>query len=149
MTSLVNLKRYALVYVATVIGITVGIEVLWRLAGLDLNSTGTTVLPAMAADMHEGRKPAEINTNAYSNSEAWNAAIWMTLVALAIGVAILAALTVVPAFADTFQGLPASVWMVVLVVLGIVYLLCNRFFLTLGYKGHRKAIDKKLEDDFS
>ena len=146
---LVNPVRYGLVYVATAVGIGVGLEVLLRVTGMDLNSSATSIMPAMVAAMIEGQQRAQSGEAAYTNGEAWRAAGVMTLVALGIAGGFGFLLSFLPEWSRIFALLSAGVWLLIVAISGVVSLLVNRFFLTLGFKNKRKILDKKIEDDFS
>ncbi|MGB0900259.1 ABZJ_00895 family protein [Halocynthiibacter sp.] len=146
---LINPIRYGLVYIATAFGLGIGLEVLLRVTGIDLSSSATSIMPAMIAAMFEGQKRAQSDEGAFTNGEAWTAAMVMTVVALGITAILGFFMSFLPEWSRIFGSFSVGIWVLLVAISGIVSLLVNRFFLTLGFKNKRKIMDRKIEDDFS
>ncbi|WP_298904618.1 ABZJ_00895 family protein [uncultured Aliiroseovarius sp.] len=144
MNGTLNWKRYAGVYILSMIGLMILGLLLERLLGFSLPSGLSTVLPPMMAAMIEGQKRADAGLAQYENVEAWSAASSATMVVGVITVAVLAGLLILmPPMRQMFSSISMMTLVLVFAAIMGVTLLVNRFFLTLGYKNQRKALDKK------
>lgn len=141
-TPLVNVKRYALIYVATILGLVALSFALTLLAGITLPAGLSTILPAMAGAMIEGQKRATSGLAPFEKSEAWAAARAMTKVVILVNALIMVLAMMVPSVRAVFLTVPMMAALVFLVLVGITFL-TNRFFLTYGYKNQKIALDRK------
>ncbi len=139
---LVNLKRYTLVYVGTILGLVVLSFVLSLLAGISLPAGLSTILPAMAGAMIEGQKRATAGLAPFEKSEAWAAARSLTKVVILVNALIMVLAMIVPSVRAVFYSVPVMAALVFLVLIGITFL-TNRFFLTYGFKNQKIALDRK------
>lgn len=139
---LVNLKRYTLVYVGTILGLVVLSFVLSLLAGISLPAGLSTILPAMAGAMNEGQKRATTGRPPFEKSEAWAAARSLTKVVILVNALIMVLAMIVPSVRAVFYSVPVMAALVFLVLIGITFL-TNRFFLTYGFKNQKIALDRK------
>ncbi|NDW54676.1 ABZJ_00895 family protein [Aliiroseovarius sp. PrR006] len=144
MNGALNWKRYAGVYILSMIGLMIIGLLLQRLFGFSLPTGLSTVLPPMMAAMIEGQKRADAGLGQYENTEAWSAASLATMVVGVITVAVLAGLLILmPLMREMFSSISMMTWVLVFAGIMGLTLLVNRFFLTMGYKNQRKALDKK------
>lgn len=144
MNGTLNWKRYAGVYILAMIGLMIIGLLLERLFGLSLPSGLSTVLPPMMAAMIEGQKRADAGLGPYEKTEAWSAASLATMVVGVITVAVLAGLLILmPVMREMFSSISMITWVLVFAGIMAITLLVNRFFLTMGYKNQRTALDKK------
>ena len=144
MNGTLNWKRYAGVYILSMIGLMIIGLLLQRLFGFSLPPGLSTVLPPMMAAMIEGQKRADSGLGQYENTEAWSAASFATMVVGVITVVVLAGLLIVmPPMREMFSSISMMTWVLVFAGIMVLTLLVNRVFLTLGYKNQRKALDKK------
>lgn len=139
---LVNLKRYTLVYVGTILGLVVLSFVLSLLAGISLPAGLSTILPAMAGAMNEGQKRATAGRPPYEKAQAWAAARSLTKVVILVNALIMVLAMIVPSVRAVFYSVPVMAALVFLVLIGITFL-TNRFFLTYGFKNQKIALDRK------
>lgn len=143
MTELFNIKRYALVYVSTMVGLTLfGIVLDWVFA-FTLPSGLSTILPAMMAAMLEGQKRADSGALRLTPQQAWAAARKMTFIVFVVTAAMFLALVMIPPIGAVLLSLPPTILLGVLAVLMGITLLANRFFVTSGYDAQLKAIAKR------
>ncbi|CUH86866.1 hypothetical protein PH5382_00785 [Phaeobacter sp. CECT 5382] len=137
----INLKRYALIYVTTVVVLML-VTTLLALAGITIPASLSTLLPAMMAAMVEGQRQAGTQQQPLGWGAAWKAAIPMTV----CGVAVAFAASVL--FVVVFGGeteiriittIGLSGWALVLSLIALVTYVCNAAFLRLGLNSQLKA----------
>jgi hypothetical protein len=144
MNGTLNWKRYAGVYILSMIGLMIVGLLLERLLGFSLPSGLSVVLPPMMAALIEGQKRADAGLEPYGKAEAWSAASLATMVVGVITVAVLAGLLILmPLMREMFSSISMITWVLVFAGIMALTLLVNRSFLTMGYKNQRKALDKK------
>lgn len=80
MNGTLNWKRYAGVYILSMIGLMIVGLLLERLLGFSLPSGLSVVLPPMMAALIEGQKRADAGLEPYGKAEAWSAASLATMV---------------------------------------------------------------------
>ena len=138
----VNLRRYAMVYIVTLIVGAVLIAALRHFTGLDLATSSIPLLPAMFAAMYEGNKQAIEGAPAPKGKEAWIESARMT--GIALGFNILLGLVV---FASLMRGqlqMQPILWFLgFLALYGALWLVTNRIFLGMGYKNATSATKKR------
>ncbi|WP_424941017.1 ABZJ_00895 family protein [Aliiroseovarius sp. S253] len=144
MNGALNWKRYAGVYILSMIGLMILSLLLERLFAFSLPSGLSVVLPPMMAAMIEGQKRADAGLGPYEKTEIWSAASLATSVVGVITVAVLAGLLVLmPPMREMFSSISMMTWVLVFAGIMGLTLLVNRSFLAMGYKNQRKALDKK------
>jgi len=70
----------------------------------------------------------------------------MTDVVLGIAAVIALLLTFLSVWGDVIGQIPAVIWISVITFFIALIMLCNRFFLTMGYKNQRKVMEKKAQE---
>lgn len=138
----VSLKRYSLVYLASIAGLVALSFALEYLFGNSLPSGLSTVLPTFIAAMTEGQKAAEADAPEFTGPQAWAQARRMTGVVIAINCVIFLIMMFVPEIRALFVSMPLILG-AVLVALFAVTFLVNRFALTQGYRAYQKAKAKR------
>jgi hypothetical protein len=138
----VNLKRYALVYVASAVGVALCGIVLDALTGLGGGSGISTLLPPAIAALYEGQKAADQPGPPFTSSQAWREARRMTLVVLAVSVIFLAVpMALNPELRAMVFSAPGVLGLFLAVAFAAVFL-ANRFALTWGFRNRRAVLAK-------
>ncbi|MBF9030805.1 hypothetical protein HKCCE3408_10415 [Rhodobacterales bacterium HKCCE3408] len=131
-------KRYALVYVGTLIALVVLSAVLTALTGINFGSAAVPLIPVFAAAMVEGQRHARIVTEMPPGGEIWRAALPMSAVALGglvVWNAIILALN--PVAMAAMRANP-SVMIGVFAVYAALFIPLNRMFWATGFKSERR-----------
>lgn len=142
----INLKRYALIYVTTVVVLML-VTTLLSLAGIALPASLSTLLPAMMAAMIEGQQQAATQKQPLDWGRAWKAAIAMTVcgVAVAFGASVLFLIVVGgKAELQIITTIGFSGWALVLILIALVTYVCNAAFLRIGLNNQLKARAKAV-----
>lgn len=129
----VNLRRYAGIYVVTLVVAALAIWALRQIAQIDLASSFVPLIPAMVAAMVEGHKLAKEGADYPKGKPAWVASAKMTGVALAFN----GGLGLVVFLALSGAGLQVRSIMVFagfLAMYCVFWMVANRIFLTQGYR---------------
>lgn len=137
----INLKRYALVYVTTVVLLML-VTTLLALAGVTIPASLSTLLPAMMAAMIEGQQQASTQRLPLGWGAAWKAAIPMTVCGVAVAVvASVLFLLVVGGEAEVkvIATIGLSGWVFALIAIALVTYVSNAAFLRIGLNNQLKA----------
>ncbi|WP_083095970.1 ABZJ_00895 family protein [Pseudophaeobacter leonis] len=137
----INLKRYALIYVATVVVLML-VTTLLSLAGITLPASLSTLLPTMMAAMTEGRQQAGTQKQPLGWGAAWKAAIPMTVCGVAVAfTASVLFLFVAGGVRDIriITTIGFSGWAFALILIATVTYVCNAVFLRIGLNNQLKA----------
>ena len=138
----VNYLRYAGVYFAVMLGIAILSTLLANLAGLRFPAGGASISPPMIAALFEGQQLGRRGERDPSLSEGWGAASRMTMVAIAVNLALLTLFLVRPETRALILQIPAQFAMSIASLLIIAIFVLNRFFLTIGIKSGRRGASK-------
>ena len=143
MSDLFSPKRYALVYVIAVLALAVfevGLEVLARYS---LPMGIRSILPPIMAAMYEGQKRAQAGLEPLDGSAAWKAARGMTYVVLAVSIMLLLISLLIPGWGSLLWVLPPMFLIGMLAFELLMAFLVNRFFVGIGYRNQRMAMDRR------
>lgn len=145
MTNSVNLKWFALVYVATMVGISLISGVLLFGFGIELPSSATQFIPVLIATMHVGKMYFEDYQQVPDAKEAWAASRRMTLVEMAISLPLGAVfIAFLLGDSDTIDWTVfGPVLLVGAVFLFAISLVAKRFLFVTGAKGAQTQQEKK------
>lgn len=142
-----NYVRYGLNFAAVALGVAVAIKFLSTATDNVLGSSAQLMVPAMIAALIEGQKFVRKHERRPDSRETW-AFVWIaTLVAVVLNVALafggggiapeFAKLAIAPVFSQQFT-----------VLLGIYaggYVICNRFFVSIG-AGNQLSLMRSREE---
>ncbi|WP_150526217.1 ABZJ_00895 family protein [Roseibium sediminis] len=145
MTNSVNLKWFALVYVAAMVGITLISGVLLFGFGIDVPASATQFIPVLIATMHVGKMYFEDYQQVPDVKEAWAASRRMTLVEMAISLP-LGAVFIALLLGDSDNidwTIYGPVFLVGAGFLFAISLVAKRFLFVTGAKGAQTQQEKK------
>ncbi len=134
----VNLKRYAMYYVAVLVAAAIIIGLLRQLASIDLATSFIPIVPAMVAAMVEGHKLSREGAEYPAGKAAWIAAAQMTGVALGFN-ALLGLLVFGALSGAGIQMSSIVIFLGFLALYCVFWLVTNRIFLTQGYRNAAAA----------
>lgn len=134
----VDLRRYASLYVISVVTLVIVGIGLVQLAEIKPPSGAGTVVAVIVAALFEGQRAARIGGVEFSKSEAWSAAFAMTGVVAVTNAVMLGLLYTVPWIAVMLDRTPTQQIALVFMVLVLFALVANRYFLTTGFRAERK-----------
>lgn len=140
---IINVKRYAAVYVlATVCLISTNV-VLAMLFQFVLPAGLTTIVPAVVAAQFEGQRMAKNGLQDLQSGAAWKASLLMTSVALIVVLLLAVFVLSVPSFREILEAIAPS--MLGLLVGGalIVTLVVNRAVLDFSFRSARREIIRR------
>lgn len=137
----VNLKRYALWFIAATIGLFIVVFALDYFLAMEFPNGAAAVIPAMVAAMVEGQKYAETSRDPVPSP--WKQAGALTIVGSAISIVFaIPAFIFLPELRGAFSQFPSL--MIGMIVFGILITwVVNRIFLTIGAKNQWKAMDRQ------
>ena len=138
----VRLGRYAALYVALAVGLTLLAVAIETFAGFAVPSSVVSVVPPALAAMLEGSRIARSARAPMPKSQAWREALRMTGVALVINIAMLAIVLALPGSEATLAASALDVVALVMAILMALILLVNRYFLAMGMKNELKRLDR-------
>lgn len=143
MTGMINYKRYAVTYVAVMVGLML-LNIFLAFAFDYSVPTGVgTVLPAMMAALMEGQKLADSSVSQFTKGDAWRAAGKMTLIAFGINAVVMGFVMLNPAFAAALKPVPVVLLAAIFAALMVLTFFMSRFFVMMGFKSQRKAAAKR------
>ncbi|MBS8226243.1 ABZJ_00895 family protein [Vannielia litorea] len=134
-----NLFRYAGVYIAVALTLSLVTWLLAAFAGFSLPTGLSTVLPPILAALVEGQCVARATRAPLVGSEAWGTALRMTAVVAAINLVVLIGALLFSPELNNPQAL--GIIGGVFVVLLVLVLLVNRVFYAMGVKSQLKALE--------
>lgn len=143
MTGSVDLKRYAVTYLAAMAGLMVLNQILFFTLNYTLPTGLSTIFPAMAAALREGQKLADDGVKAFSKADAWRAAGKMTLVAFGIIAVVFSVMMLSLDISGILEQVSIALLGAIFAFLMALTFFVNRFFLMMGYGNQRKIVDKR------
>lgn len=142
-----NYIRYGIIFVGIATVTSVIVALLNTTMASTLGSSAQIVVPAMIAALIEGQQFAKRQKRKPATGEAWNFTWIATLIAagLNVGLAFLGP-AVVPEFAKLAIAAPLSQqFNILLAIYAGGYLICNRFFLSIGASNQLSAMRSRGE----
>ncbi|MHA6263164.1 ABZJ_00895 family protein [Arenibacterium sp. CAU 1754] len=137
------MKRYAVTYVAALVGLIVLNQILFFTLNYTLPTGLSIVFPAMAAALREGQKLANDGVKEFSKADAWRAAGKMTLVAIGINAVVFALVMLSLDISGILEQVSIALLAAIFVFLMALTFFVNRFFLMMGFGNQRKLLDKQ------
>ncbi|ABD53434.1 ABZJ_00895 family protein [Jannaschia sp. CCS1] len=138
----VNLKRYGLVYLGTIVGLVGLSNAMVYFLDMSLPTGISTILPAWLAAMTEGQKASDAKAPQYTGPQAWAQARRMTVVVVVINCIFGAIIFIYSDVATLLAQAPVLITALLLIGFAVTFLV-NRFALTWGYKVQHRAIVRK------
>lgn len=144
-----NYLRYATVFFAVAVGVAVVVALLNTATRSGLGSSVQLMVPAMIAALIEGQRFAKTRKRKPTGATAWT----FTWIATGIAVALNLALACLgPAVAPEFSRLAIAPFLSrqFVILLGLYaggYVLCNRFFLSIGAGNQLSLMRRRGEID--
>lgn len=144
MKNSVNLPWFALVYVATMVGVAIVVMILSAAFGIDVPGNVTQLVPLLVATMHVGKMYFEDYQEVPDAKEAWAASRRMTLVEMAISlpIAVVISLLMFGTSPDMGWHVLGPVLLVGLVLIAAMSLVLKRFLFVQGAKASLKQHEK-------
>lgn len=140
----IDLTRYALWYLAGLVGVVLLSAILKAAAGFALPAGVPSIIPPILAAMMEGQRIARDQRAPLSANDLLRSAALMTAVVAAINLVILGLFLALPATAQMLAQVPLWILVGLFVALLVVAGLLNWFFLrqSIGNELKRQARDK-------
>ncbi|MCR9126294.1 MAG: ABZJ_00895 family protein [Rhodobacteraceae bacterium] len=147
MTYRIGIWRFCAWFIGLSIGLPLLFEALRSFAGLDLASSGASILPMMIASMQEGSAFARTERRRPGNAEAWRFAVSLT--ALGAGLTVVtatASVLLVPSAMALAAGMSVGAVAMIAGVVIVLYLGLARIFFGLGARSRMKVIEQDPAD---
>lgn len=143
-----DLKRYALNFIATSVALFAVNFALLTLANVDIANAGMGLIPIFLAATLEGQRYARENDDVPASSAMWQFAKRAAMVVVAINMVLIATLSfVLPELQYVMaQSWGAGVLLGVILVIGLICFLLTRQFVAMGARSTLKAEAKKRKN---
>jgi hypothetical protein len=139
-----NYMRYTGIVLALTVGLPIVLGLLLQMTGINLSSSGTSIIPTMCAAGNEGQKFAKNRLRMPTRAETMPFVVLATLIAGGSQVLVTAiVITNVSGYDQLLQeSQSAGLVIGMLIFVVIVIAICNLIFLRMGSKNQLKALDK-------
>lgn len=139
----INMTRYAGIYLATLVGVTLVGYALTAAFNLSPPTGVATILPPIIAAMAEGQRIARETGKQLESNVKWRAAAAMTGLVIMLNAALLLLMLAIPAMRAMLTQIPPALLGIVTLVLVALIFFANRYFLGQGLKNELKKLDGK------